>query len=96
MALANRKLARMGGDPLAERRRAKAVPTFAVAAARVVEQKRAGWRDRTYARAWLSRLERYAFPRIGRQPVSGVTSADVLEILTPIWHVKARTAQSVR
>ena len=96
MALANRKLARTGGDPLAERRRAKAVPTFAAAAALVVEQKRAGWRDQTYARAWLSRLERYAFPRIGRQPVSGVTSADVLEILTPIWHVKARTAQSVR
>ena len=29
-------------------------------------------------------------------PVSDVTSADVLEILTPIWHVKATTARRVR
>ena len=41
-------------------------------------------------------LERYAFPRIGGRPVSEVTSADVLEILTPIWHVKAETVRAVR
>ena len=95
-ALANRKLAREGGDPLAEKRRAQAVPTFAAAAALVVEQKRVGWRDAKYAGAWLSRLERHAFPRIGERPISQVNSADVLEILTPIWHVKAHTARSVR
>ena len=39
------------------------------------------------------RLETYAFPRIGGMPVSDVTSADVLEILTPIWHVRATTAR---
>ena len=96
IALANRKIARSGGDPLAERRRAKAVPTFAAAAALVIEQKRAGWRDPTYARAWLNRLERYAFPHIGNRPVSQVNTADVLEVLAPIWHVKAHTARSVR
>ena len=42
MALANRKLARSGGDPLADKRRAGGVPTFAAAARRVVEQKRGG------------------------------------------------------
>ena len=41
-------------------------------------------------------MERYAFPRIGRRPVSEVNTADVLEILTPIWHVKAETARAVR
>ena len=40
LALANRKLARSGGDPLADKRRAEGVPTFAEAARRVVEQKR--------------------------------------------------------
>ena len=45
-ALANRKLAREGGDPLAEKRRAQGVPSFAEATARVVEQKRAGARRR--------------------------------------------------
>ena len=95
-ALANRKLARSGGDPLSDRRRAQGIPTFAEAAAAVVEQKQAGWRSPRLAKEWLRSLERFAFPRIGSRPVSEVTSADVLVILTPIWHTKARTAQSVR
>ena len=96
VALANRKLARSGGDPLADRRRVQGVPTFAEAAQRVVEQKRGGWRGRHHAHNWLRSLERYAFPRIGKRPVSEVNSADVLEILAPIWHVKAETARAVR
>ena len=95
-ALANRKLAREGGDPLAEKRRAQGVPSFAEAAARVLQQKQAGWRSSTHPRDWLSSLERYAFPRIGKMPVSEVTSADVLEILTPIWHLKAVMARCVQ
>ena len=95
-ALANRKLARSGGDPLAERRRVQGMPTFADAAAAVVEQKQAGWRSPRQAQDWLRSLERYAFPRIGSRPVSEVNSADVLQILTPIWHVKIQTARMVR
>ena len=95
-ALANRKLAREGGDPLAEKRRTEGIPTFAEAASRVLEQKQAGWRSQDHAREWLSSLRRVAFPRIGKVPVSEVSSADVLEILTPIWHRKAETARRVR
>ena len=94
-ALANRKLARQGGDPLAEKRRSQGMPTFAEAAARVVEQKRAGWRSPRHPQQWLGSLERYAFPRIGGQPVTEVTRADVLEVLSPIWHSKAPTARCV-
>ena len=95
-SLANRKLARSGGDPLTDKRRAQAVPTFAEAAAAVVGQKQAGWHSPRQAKGWLHSLERYAFPRIGSRPVSEVTSADVLVILSPIWHTKAPTAKSVR
>ena len=95
-ALANRMLARSGGDPLSEKRRVQGVPTFAEAAQRVLEQKRDGWRGRWHAQNWLRSMERYAFPRIGSRPVSEVNTADVLEILTPIWHVKAETARAVR
>ena len=94
-ALANRKLARQGGDPLAEKRRGQSMPTFAEAAVRVVEQKRAGWRSPRHPQQWLSSLERYTFPRIGGQPVTEITRADVLEILSPIWHSKAPTARYV-
>ncbi len=41
-------------------------------------------------------MERYAFPCIGRRPVSEVNTGDVLESLTPIWHVKPETARAVR
>ena len=95
-ALANRKLAREGGDPFAEKRRTQGIPTFAEAASLVLEQKQAGWRSRDHAREWLSSLRRVAFPRIGKVPVSEVSSADVLEILTPIWHRKPETARRVR
>ena len=94
-ARANRKLAREGGDPLAERRRARGVPSFAEATRIVLKQKQPGWRSKTHGKYWLSTLERYAFPRIGRIAVSEVATADVLEILTPIWHTKKSTAQSV-
>ncbi len=95
-ALSNRKLVREGGDPLAEKRRTQGIPTFAEAASLVLEQKQAGWRSRDHAREWLSSLKRYAFSCIGKVPVSEVSSADVLEILTPIWHRKADTARRVR
>ena len=72
------------------------MPTFAAAAIRVVEQKQGGWRHATHATTWRRSLERYAFPRIGRRPVAEVTSADVLEILTPIWHVKRQTARRIQ
>ena len=67
-----------------------------VAAAEVLAQQRPGWRNAKYALDWPRSLRAYAFPRIGALPVSAVTTADVLAILTPIWHEKAQTAQRVR
>ena len=95
-AVANRKLARAGGDPLADRRRVQGMPTFAEAAITVIDQKRAGWKTRAQVQAWRGSLERYAFPRIGRRPISEVASADVLAILTPIWHTKPVMAKTVK
>ena len=80
----------------AEKRGAQGVPSFAEATARVVAQKQAGWRSRAHGRDWPSSFERYAFPGIGRVPVSEVPSADMLEILVPIWHAKAETARRLR
>ena len=72
------------------------MPTFAEAAAAVIEQKRPGWRGPRQAHVWLRRLQRYVFPRIGKRPVAEVASADVLQILAPIWHVRTQTARTVR
>ena len=95
-AIANRKLARSGGDPLADKRRLQSMPTFADAAAAVIEQKRPGWSNPVQETDWRNSLRRYAFPRIGNRPVSEVTSADVLAILGPIWHTQPSRAKSVK
>ena len=68
-AVANRKLAREGCDPLADKRRLQSMPTFADAAAAVIEQKRPGWSNPEQERDWRNSLRRYAFPRIGNRPV---------------------------
>ena len=95
-AFANRKLAREGGDPLSEKRRVESTPTFAAATRQVWKQLRPGWRSRQHAQLWLSSLERYAIPRIGKMPISEVSSADVIGILAPIWHDTAATARKLR
>ena len=41
-------------------------PTFAVAASKVIERKRAGWRNPKQAQDWPASLERHVFPRIGQ------------------------------
>ena len=96
LALANRKLARSGGDPLAAKRRDAGMPTFEEAAAKVLEQKRGAWRNAKHANDWPTSLRLYVFPRIGEKSVSEITSADLLEILTRIWHDKPETARRVR
>ena len=95
-ALANRRLARAGGDPLAEKRRLKSMPTFAAAAEAVLAQMRPGWRNPKHGKDWLSSMARFAFPRLGKLPVSEVTSADVVETLRKVWHERPATARRVR
>jgi integrase len=96
-ALVLRKLAREGGDPLAERRKAQAViPSFAEAAERVHAEHEAGWRNRKHALQWIATLRRYAFPLLGERRVDQVDTPDVLKVLAPIWLTKPETARRVR
>ena len=95
-AFANRKLARAGGDPLEERRRERRIPTFEEAAGHVLALHRPGWRNAKHAAQWEATLRDYAFPHIGHVAVADVTTADVLRILTLIWHDKPETARRVR
>ena len=95
-AFSNRKAARGGGDPVADRQRPDTVPTFADAAERVWTDKHPGWRHPRHAHDWLSSLTRHVLPHIGATPVSRVSSAEVLDTLRRIWHVRPETARRVR
>lgn len=95
-AIANRKLARAGGDPLQAKRTAQAILTFEQAARKVHKIHEPTWKNKKHAAQFISTLETYTFPRIGNLKVSEVTTADVLAVLQPIWLEKQETARRVR
>lgn len=93
-ALANRKLARAGGDPIAAKGRG--IPTFEEASAKVIEIHRPNWKNAKHAAQWTATLRDYVFPRIGGKRVDLVAAADVMAVLLPIWNDKHETARRVR
>lgn len=48
-----------------------------------------------HLKQWSATMEAYVFPVIGDVAVSDVTTAQVLDVLTPIWFDKAETAKRV-
>ena len=95
-ARAMRAAARDGGDPLAERRALRAIPTFKEAAEAVHAIRKEGWKNPKHAAQWLSTLDQYAYPVIGSRRVDHVDTADLEAILRPIWLAKPETARRVR
>ena len=91
-----RKVAREGNDPIIERRRAIAAPTFEVAARKVHTEHSASWKNAKHADQWINTLEQYAFPVLGTRPVNLIDTPDVLKALSPIWLTKPETARRLR
>ena len=95
LAFDNRKLARGGGDPLAERRKAK-MPTFREAAVQTFEANRPRWRNGKHIYNWMQGMEKYVFPLIGEMRVDQLGREDVLRILKPLWSTRPGTARKLR
>ena len=73
----------------------RSIPTVAEAFDRVIALRTPTWRGKGIAQRWRASKEKYCQPILSRK-VSDVTSADVLNILSPIWHDKVATARNVR
>ncbi len=95
LATDNRRIVRRGGDPLADKRRAR-TPTFRQAALRTLESKRADFRSQKAATAWLQQLERCAFPTLGDVRVDQVDREAILRVLSPIWAKQPASARKLR
>lgn len=96
-ALEGRKLAKAGLDPSLEWKKAREVmPTFEQAARRYYETVKNGWRNGKHVAQWLSTLETYAFPQIGRRPVDQIDAAAIQSVLLSIWLEKPETARRVK
>ncbi|MCB1406495.1 MAG: DUF4102 domain-containing protein, partial [Rhodobacteraceae bacterium] len=75
-ALDNKRIARLGRDPLAELRRARETLTFAEAAEAYMASKLEEFRNEKHRRQWRATLDTYAIPIIGTAPVRALEVAD--------------------
>lgn len=93
-----------GIDPVAARRAAQDTLrsseakrlTFDQAAKRCHQARIHEFRSDKHKADWISSLERYASPVIGRLPIANIEIAHVVAVLEPIWAEKTETATRVR
>ena len=90
------KETRAGVDPLLEKRKAKAVPTFATVSEAVWNQLKPTWKSAKHANQWISTLEDFAYPHLANKKISDISSSHILDVLTPIWTDKPETAKRIR
>jgi integrase len=104
MAATYRKIKRDGIDPkkYREQEREKlrsqyaSSKSFSEVAAEVIQNRRAGWKNKKHAAQWASTLRTYAFPAIGDMDVDTIEVEHIMSILSPIWDIKPETANRVR
>ncbi len=92
-----RRAAKEGRDAQTEerRQRERAGTTFREAFETYFAVRRQQLANTKHIQQWQNTMRDYVLPRIGRLPVAVVTSADVLNVLEPIWFVKPETASRV-
>lgn len=102
LALARKRAAEIRGwmeiglDPVFEKRKARGIPTFKEAAAKVYAANRKTWRNEKHEWQWKRTLEQFAFPRLGEIQVSEITAPMIRDVLAEIWLTKPETARRVR
>ena len=95
-AYENLILVNEGKDPIQIKNEFKDIPTFEAAARQVYEDNRSTWRNAKHASQFITTLETYTFPVLGKMPVSEINSSHILQVLSPIWITKEETAKRVR
>ncbi|MCY3821698.1 MAG: tyrosine-type recombinase/integrase [Gammaproteobacteria bacterium] len=90
------KIAKAGGDPRKADGQAVQGPTFAEAAEAVIAIHEPTWRSPKSGPQWRASLETYAYPTMGKLPVSEINPSHVMAVLEPIWNEKRETARRVK
>lgn len=87
-----------GIDPLAEKSavEAHAVSTFRELAEEAITRFAKAWTGPKQEPQWRSSLARYAYPILGEIDVAAITAGNIRDVLEPIWHTKAPTAERVQ
>ena len=97
IAADNRRMVAAGLNPLTERRKTVAVPTFKEAVAQFLDvQRLASWRNLKHRDQWAMTLGPTYCTAILKIPVNQIGTAEVLSVLKPVWTTKAETASRLR
>jgi integrase len=95
-----RKLAKAGIDPSDYWRSLeeadKPAVTFEKAAREYHAHVAKSWKNGKHGAQWLATLELYAFPTLGRKPVSEIDASAIQAVLLPHWLTKGETMRRVR
>lgn len=92
-ALEHQRMAKQGLNPKFHRE--QEIPCFEDIARQVHIERLPTWKNPKHGQQWINTLEDYAFPKIGRMPVSDIGQREVMQILSPIWTTKHETARRV-
>ncbi|MBX9801987.1 MAG: tyrosine-type recombinase/integrase [Caulobacteraceae bacterium] len=84
-----------GANPLAEKRAARAIPTFGEFADELVTSVKSQWRNAKHGQQVQNTLEQYA-ASLRPLPVDQIDTSKVVSALKPIWTSKSETATRVR
>ena len=93
-----RSMAANAVDPIKERERrnrelARADNTLRKIAEEAFEARKAELKGDGKAGRWFSALELHVLPKLGKVPVEEIDQRDIRDVLAPLWHTKAVTAQ---
>ena len=93
-----RSMAANAVDPIKERGRrnrelARADNTLRKIAEEAFEARKAELKGVGKAGRWFSALELHVLPKLGKVPVEEIDQRDIRDVLAPLWHTKAVTAQ---
>jgi integrase len=94
-ALAARRLAHNGVDPIEAAKKNRTIPTFGALADEVATDLSHGFRNAKHKAQWRMTLAIYAAP-LRDKPVDAITTEDVLAVLRPLWQTRPETANRLR
>ncbi len=90
-ALEYRRMAKQGVNPRFNGR--QEIPSFEEIAQQVHIERLPTWKNPKHGQQWINTLTEYAFPKIGRLPVSEIEQPEIMQVLSPIWTTKHETAK---
>jgi integrase len=93
-----------GSDPILQRQQAlselvatqASALTFAGAAQQYMDAKATEWKNAKHRAQWVTTLDTYAAPVLGKMQVADIKQEHVLAVLQPIWNTKTETAVRLR